>query len=275
VQKEACKLYHRRLGFVVAALLGAAAQRLDPAYVGPTFYALSGFHGAFIALLAGSIASAEERHLGTLASQVLLPRAAWRQWFVKVGVTLGLSAALAVGLPALLMSILRPVDPFHVQDEFVVAILLVTSGALYVSTLCSNSLWALLATLPVLGGAFVLAAGIFDALNRAQREWVPIDHARLRDALRAEFATNPDGYRVRWEATQSVEHIVPIVLGAGLSCLVLYFAARNHRSLERSIRTVANQASGFILYFIGATVLFIVMARTRGRRAGSGREGPA
>ena len=53
-------------------------------------------------ILIGSLASAEERQLGTLEWQTLLPSPAWQQWAVKVGVTFGLALLLGVGLPALL-----------------------------------------------------------------------------------------------------------------------------------------------------------------------------
>ena len=48
-------------------------------------------HAGAIPLLAGSLASAEERQLGTRDWQGLLPVAAWRQWAVKVAVVLLLS----------------------------------------------------------------------------------------------------------------------------------------------------------------------------------------
>ena len=59
-------------------------------------------YGGSLAMLIGSLASAEERQLGTLEWQTLLPSPAWQQWAVKVGVTFGLALLLGVGLPALL-----------------------------------------------------------------------------------------------------------------------------------------------------------------------------
>ncbi len=248
--------------YAAAATLVAAAQHLDSAYVGPGFLQLAGLHGVFIAIVAGSIASAEERHLGTLASQVLLPRAAWRQWMIKAGVTLGLTAVLAIGLPALLTAVLRPVDPFRVEQEFVVGIVLLTCGALYVSSLSSNSLWALLATFPALAVAFVVAGGITLPVLRALREWFPIDHPRLSTVLRAEYGPdNLAAFRFRSDAIRSVEDIVTIALAVGVGVLALYFAARNHRSLDRNVRTIANQVAGLALYAVGGTLVFFVTMR--------------
>ena len=124
--------------YVLACGVVMIAQRVDPLYVGPTFETLTGLHGVFIALVAGSLSSAEERQMGTLTPHVLLPQAAWRQWSVKVAATAGLTCALAFGLPMLLMLIFRPADPFIMEDEFVAGILLVVCAAMYVSSLCAQ-----------------------------------------------------------------------------------------------------------------------------------------
>ncbi len=59
-------------------------------------------YAGFVALLVGSLASAQERHLGTLEWQTLQPVPAWQQWAVKVGVAWLLAIALGVALPAVL-----------------------------------------------------------------------------------------------------------------------------------------------------------------------------
>ena len=53
-------------------------------------------YGGSLAILIGSLASAEERQLGMLEWQTLLPSPAWQQWAVKVGVTFGLALLLGV-----------------------------------------------------------------------------------------------------------------------------------------------------------------------------------
>ena len=57
-------------------------------------------------LLAGSLASAEERQLGTLEWHALLPMSARTQWMVKVGVTVGVACALGMALPTALASMM-------------------------------------------------------------------------------------------------------------------------------------------------------------------------
>jgi hypothetical protein len=60
-------------------------------------------HGAIVALLSGSLASAEERHLGVLGSQLLVPMSTVRQWAIKVATVFALCVVLALVLPAALI----------------------------------------------------------------------------------------------------------------------------------------------------------------------------
>jgi hypothetical protein len=248
--------------YVAAAVMILVAQYENPDYMGPTFYAVTALHGVFIALLAGAMPSAEERHLGMLASQILMPRAASRQWVIKVGVTLGLTAVLAIGLPALLQGIHRPADAFRIEDEFVIGVLLATCAAMYVSSLSSNSLWALLASLPAIGLGFVVTLGLENPAVRTVRSWIPVDHRRISEVLRAEFQT--DAWQARSDQLQWIRWLqadaVVWVAGA-VALLMLYFAARNHRSLERSVRTIATQVTALLLMFWTATIACLVIAR--------------
>jgi hypothetical protein len=112
--------------------------------------ALALLYGALIALLIGALASAEERHLGTLAWQTLLPVAAWWQFAVKTAVALALSLLLAFALPLLLARGELAVTWLHAA-----AVLLLTIGSLFVSSRCDSGLKAMAVAAPVL---FVVAA---------------------------------------------------------------------------------------------------------------------
>ena len=69
-----------------------------------------------LSLLIGSVASAEERQLGTLTSQQLLPMAAWKQWAIKAGTALGLALLLGILLPVFLNAVIPvPDDPLAVR----------------------------------------------------------------------------------------------------------------------------------------------------------------
>jgi len=157
-------------------------------------------NGLTLAWLIGSLASAEERHLGTLEWQTLLPVAAWQQWIVKVGVTLGLALVLALGLPTLFA-----IDGPQLHPGYIGLLIVLATGSLYVSSLCSSGL----RTLTVSGPAILL---VFFPLGRFLR---PID------AL----------------AVSSFD----LLLLASLLVLALVFAFENHRSAERNATRVGRQ----------------------------------
>lgn len=246
-------------GLYVLASIGILVAQQDPLYVGPTFGAVSLMHGGFIAVIAGSVASAEERHLGTLTSQTLQPIAQWRQWLVKAGATLGLSVLLAYGLPLAIMLLHQPADPF-VQDlegEYVVGVLLAGIAALYVSSLSSNSLWALLACLPALGGSLLVGAGL-DPLMRAARRRSYLRTIELITPAMRDSVQDPGWTTLRESLglVRAAEWYGLITLTVGLAFLVLYLAGRNHRSLDRGAGTVFRQVAVLVGYLVAGAFLY-------------------
>jgi hypothetical protein len=249
--------------YIVAAALVQVARGDDPAYVGPTFYAVSAVHGVFIPLLAGCVASAEERHLGVLAPNALLPQAAWRQWLIKVVVTMTLVVGLAAGLPMLLMLIHRPVDPFSIETEFVVGILLLTSAALYISSLSSNSLLALLVALPAIWLAVILGTTLLDSLSRPLSDWLGADAERRRvSGMRlAPGTTDWSPIRRQIFTVIRIEITAYQLLTAGLGVLALFFGGQNHKSLDRTVRTIARQVMTLLLYVCAAVVILVAIQK--------------
>ena len=108
----------------------------------------------FLPFMPGSLGSAEERQLGTIEWQSLMPLAAWKQWLVKVVVVVGVAGMLGVGLPALLTAIPDRVSVV----ALVVAVLLLSAGGLYVSSAFDTSLWALLTSIGAMVAAVLLAS---------------------------------------------------------------------------------------------------------------------
>lgn len=142
----------QQMTFIVAGLfmLGGIAvwslRTVIPEFDG-SLEPLAALDGLMLAWLIGSLASAEERHLRTLEWHTLLPIAAWQQWIVKAGVTLGLALLLGIGLPMLVSSDVNPLYPAYVG-----VIVILTTASLYVSTLCTSGL----RTLTVSGPAILL-----------------------------------------------------------------------------------------------------------------------
>jgi len=271
----------QQLTFAVSGLfllLGAViviAQRMDPPYAGPGIGALAVFHGVFVALIAGSRASAEERHLGVLAAQTLHPRAAWQQWFLKVSVTVSLVLVLAIALPWLFklldadrlvnrtpdgISIVAPAsDWFGIESEYFVGVALACLAALYLSSLSANSLWALLACLPVAGVVLAATAALQPLVLWTRRDlytrvWAGVPPAMFedlrsrREVLRAFSADR--------HLLQGVQDYLTIILTASFTIFLLYLAHRNHRTLDRGTRRIALQAVGITAFLAIATATY-------------------
>ena len=200
VKKE---LHLQQMTFAVAGVWAliwitvSAFTRIVPGFVGFSLSVVSILYGALLALLIGSLASAEERQIGTLEWQLLLPMATWKQWAVKVGTTLGLAGLLSFGLPVALAAGDVGVNAAHAG-----AIIFLTTGSLYVSSLCRNGLRALMVSAPVM-----LALGVLSVI------------AGVYGSPRALLA-------------------VPL---AGVIALMLWFALENHRSAGQGAGRVCRQ----------------------------------
>jgi hypothetical protein len=163
--------------------------------------AITAMYSGVLVLLIGSLASAEERQLGVLESQLLLPMAFSTQWMAKIGITVGLSLLLAVGLPALL--IVSRGGAVRINEWYACAILILAVTSLYVSSLCSTGIRALL--LSVLATPVVLLIAAQFGLGS--------DHLTMSQA----------------------------VMLAGFLTLVLWFGLENHRSAERGAARIGRQ----------------------------------
>jgi hypothetical protein len=91
--------------------------------------------------LIGSLATAEERQLGTLTWQLQLPIPAWQQWTAKAVTTFGLSLLLSNGLPVFLVSVFWPTEGAFVGMSPIVPIA-TTAVSMYTSSLCSTAVRA-------------------------------------------------------------------------------------------------------------------------------------
>ena len=234
----------QQLTFVVSGIYllawGALAlvRQIVSGFEGIPIAALTVLHSGAIALLSGSLASAEERQFGTLESQVLLPMATWKQWTVKAGTTFGVVLLLAVGLPALLGRFSPSGDGLRVNGWFAGAIILLTAGSLYVSSLCASGLRALLASVfvifvvPLLLGSFVLAQCLRSSAVHSWRRGTSL--------------------------SRSWAEPLAIALATGFVALLLRFALVNHRSSERGLAHVWPQAIWIAAWLTLGVVLLVV-----------------
>jgi hypothetical protein len=262
--------------FVLIGGVIVLLQRAETPYTGPGVGALTALHGIFIAIIAGSRASAEQRHIGILAAQALQPKAAWKTWAVKVTMTLGLALVLAVALPWLFR--LVDADAVHVrvggyaevhpalwwfglERAYFAGVVLTTIAALYVSSLSSNSLWALLACFPT-GVACVAFAG---TVLTPVRRWVFGTYMyAVWDLMTPAMRASDQGYQVyraRLDVFRAVEQYTSVTLVLGLSLLLLYLASRNHHSLERGRAVMIRQVGTIAIYLVAATALYVAAGR--------------
>ena len=199
-------------------------------------------HAGLVALLIGSLSSAQERHLGMLEWQAVQPVSAWKQWTVKVAVAWALAILMGVALPALLgfwdtSPRSREVPPSWMA-MFVITL---TTASLYLSTLCRNSMSAFVLSIPVMSIASALAT-TFQSLLASL---IAHAYALPRYRLRPVDVSGPD----LW---------VVVVLIAGL----LWFGFVNHRTADRSVRRIALQTLALAGSFVaGLTIVIFRVVR--------------
>lgn len=225
--------------------------------VGGVFNVATIFYALLIGILTGSLASAEERQLGTLEWQVLLPMGIAKQWAVKIGVVLGLAILLAIGLPILLAHLSPVIDAKPLVGlRLATTILLLAAGSLYVSTLWTSALWALLASLPATAAAAMFSVGALGPVgNVTHTAW-----SRLFNVLA------PSGVDLGRLAPWRVIQGMDLLLIAGLIAMVLWFALANHRSSDRSAGRVGKHAIVMVAFATARVVILSGVAAFLGSR---------
>jgi hypothetical protein len=193
-------------------------------------------HAGAIPLLAGSLASAEERQLGTLSWQVLQPIAAWRQWAVKAAVVLVLSLGLAIGVPAILYALFASgPGPVRLGWPPAAAIAAVATLSLYASSLSTNGVRALLASASVIGGVMLVA---HITMNVIMPGWMP------------------PAWDL-WNAARAMLYAASTAVFAWL----LWLGMKNHGSAERGAKRVLKQVAALGAVAVVAMLAFAADAR--------------
>jgi len=141
-------------GWVAAVML----WRSDPD-VGDVLNAVGFVSYGSLAILIGSLASAEERQFKTHEWHTLLPIATWKQWSVKLAIAVSLALTVSVGVPTLLAAGAVGVRAWHIG-----VIALLTIGSVYISSLCRSGLHALAWSVPILVVASLLLGSRLGAM---------------------------------------------------------------------------------------------------------------
>ena len=242
VRKE---LRIQQLAFVIAiiyAVLYLAASALNAqSRAGDMVFGITLIYAGLLAAVIGAMGSAEERNLRTHDAQLLLPVRTAVQWRVKAGVALALTLLLTVALPILVVTVLAPGPMLSSrlgQPMFVIRLALVltaiTALCLYVSSLCSSGLWALVASMPAMAVVVLLFGSLAGPLPRI----IPSLHGRFPRA----------------SMDASVAFVTAVVV-----VILLHAARTNHRSAEPGGGDVAGQIA-MLAGVIGVAVVMIGVA---------------
>lgn len=150
----------QQLSFVLAALFtgGWIAFRLirpqPSSTLSQTMMTVTYLYFGTLSIVAGSISIADERQLGTSASQQLLPWPGWLLWATKAFVVLAVAGFLGVALPSVLLRASTLPLPYGRGASVLPwgsAVLFVTACAMYVSSYASASVNAVVASVVLVG----------------------------------------------------------------------------------------------------------------------------
>jgi len=238
------------------------------------FTVLTVFYCGLIALLIGCLAFAEERQIGTLQWQLLLPMATWKQWSVKVGVALGLALVLGLGVPALVaggMQLLPAGLRHEPIDGLVLALpaVVLTVTGLYVSSLCSSGLRALLMSIPAVLGTALFVGMLERPLTKAAFALVSYVPASMIPRREIELPVFIPQLRLVLIPQLS------LLLVGGLLALLLRFGYVNYRSTDRvrsrTMKQVMGLACGVAIALMVVSAVMALGVRSYHRPAERGQ----
>lgn len=203
--------------------------------------------------LIGALACAEERHFGTLDSQLLLPVAAPTQWLVKTATAVALALVLALLVPAALLR-LFPASVVHVGPDgrlvngvSVVMVLGSVSVSLYVSTLARSGMAALMYSVAAIPGFAYVISRVGSWTGERAYAWV---HQARAQHVHHTMLFGPG-------------MIYSISIFAVFVAAVIALALPNYRYADRRPVLVACHATVLMAGVIGYSVALNVMMALR------------
>jgi hypothetical protein len=183
---------------------------------------------ALLAILVGALTSAEERHYATLEWQLLLPMPAWQQFAVKVGVALAIVAIGGLILPVAAAQLMplphRGGFPAGSVVTMSVTAMGLAAGSMYISTLSSSGVRALVTAIPALLGAVLVLRGAMAAAR-----WG------------AGAGLLPRRPLVEWMISGGAAQAIFAAIVALAAIVCLTHALANHRRQDRGADRIARQ----------------------------------
>lgn len=237
------ELHLQQMTFVVVVLFAigwatlSLLKDLVPAFADAPLVPLTLVYMALLSILIGSLASAEERHLGVLQWQLLMPVPGWQQWAVKVGTALGLALMMGVALPMVLNSVSPAPDHFEAArlwKRAAVVITVLTSVSLYISSLTTSGVRAVMLAFPVLT-ALVAVGQLLHSF------WL--------------FGSAGSDFTAAIPLPRPRPLALPSAILMVLVMVALWLGYENHRSAERGFRRVATQMLCFAAVPFGGVIL--------------------
>jgi hypothetical protein len=225
--------------YLTIAVILVLRARTGHDFAGAVLLPITVMYAALLALVAGALAGAEERQLGTIHSQLLLPIDVTRQWRVKAAVVYGVSAGLAIALPAAVI-LLLPEARIELRGGLItlLVVLLLATASFYVSSLATSGIKALVACVPMVVVGFPIL------------EWMTGFADQLLHALLG------DGPWQMHSRTEGPALLALLLFAAGAVALVMRFGAANFRTADHPPARVTGQL-GVLVAFAFAGVMVV------------------
>jgi hypothetical protein len=239
----------------------------------------AGVVGAFIFLVTGASAIAEERVLGTLEWQSTQPISMARQWRIKVGVATVLALTLGLILPAALVWLgfdTNALDTTFSQPDwqpiaaYAVALAAVFATSLYASSVSQSSMKAVALTPLLLGSLWTVGAltvsGVFATLDgQSVSWWVRPDLDQVSDPK--VLNQMPPGWLPTLGNLQQMSLIGAMIPGAIWIGFVVQSARFNAQRQRMGWSTVSRQwgqlGGGLVAASLLGCLLFFGLIQTR------------
>lgn len=226
-------------GLYVVSWFAMAGLRKLPV-VDADFNSVSTIYSGLISILAGALAIAEERHIGTADWQRLQPISSRRLFAIKLSMAVMVAFGLATFLPAVLRTLAPGALNFRQDALPWILVMLLFGSALYLSSISQTGIRAVLGTLPAVAGT----AFLFQAIVGP---WSQSTHSLTRQ-LAAGLVRILPSFHMRLAGTNFSEIFLLLFVA-----VLIGFAYANYRSGERSETLLRRQ-----LPWIGVALLVAI-----------------